>query len=128
VRVRHHPALVPPRLVDDGAHLVGPVLRHAHRVALAQHAAGGAHLDHLGAVLHLVAHRLADLVGAVGGAGAVVVLADVGAEAVVVAVPAGDPERVRGGLDAGAGHHALVDRLLERDVGERRRAGGAHRS
>jgi hypothetical protein len=29
VRVRHHPALVPPRLVDDGAHLVGPVLRHA---------------------------------------------------------------------------------------------------
>src|ERR671920_854764 len=43
-----------------------------YRVALREHAARRADLDDVGAVLHLVAHRLAHLVHAVGGAGPVV--------------------------------------------------------
>jgi hypothetical protein len=56
------------------------------------------------------------------GAGAVVGVAEAGGEAVLVAVAAGDAERVAGVLHARAGHRPLVHGLAERHVGEGGRA------
>ena len=46
-------------LVDQGRHLLGRQLRRIDLVRQREDAAGGAELDHVGAVLHLEPHRLA---------------------------------------------------------------------
>ena len=55
-------------LIDDGAQLLVGVLLGTGRPGVGHHPARGADLDELGAVLDLVAHRLADLVDTVGDA------------------------------------------------------------
>ena len=68
VRVRGHPQSAPVRLVDDRAQLLVRIVLCAGLSGQRHDAARDAHLDQLGAVLDLVAHRLADLVDAVGDA------------------------------------------------------------
>ena len=58
----------PVGLVHDGAQLLVGVLLGAGRAGVGHDAARGAHLDELGAVLDLIADRLAHLADAVGDA------------------------------------------------------------
>ena len=53
------------RFGDDRGQLLGRQLRHVDGIGLGEHAARGADLDDVGAPLHLVAHGLAALVGAI---------------------------------------------------------------
>ena len=68
VGVRGHLEPGPVRFVDDGPQLLVGVLLRAGRAGVRHHAARGADLDDLGAVLDLVADRLAHLADAVGDA------------------------------------------------------------
>ena len=106
--------------------LVG-VLLGAGRTGVRHHAARGAHLDQLGAVLDLVADRLAHLVDAVGDALLDGERQDAGAERLEhrgVEVAAGRRDGVPGRDDARAVDPAEVDRLLEGDVEQQ--AAGLH--
>ncbi len=53
---------------DDGIHLLLAEFRHIDRVGLRQHPAGGHELDHVGAILDLVAHRGTALIRTVADA------------------------------------------------------------
>ncbi len=68
VGVRGHPQPAPVRLVDDGPQLLVRIVLCACLSGQRHDATRNADLDQLGAVLDLVAHRLADLVDAVGDA------------------------------------------------------------
>ena len=79
------------RLLDEDAHLLARQLRGVGILELDRARAGRHDLDEVGAVAHLLAHRLADLVGAVG-----------------LAVHAGEEAAARAGGrdDPAAGEHA----------------------
>ena len=66
--VRGHLAAQPVRVGDDGLHLFEGVLRGLRIVALRQHAAGGADLDQVGAVLDVLPHLVLHGGDAVGHA------------------------------------------------------------
>ena len=68
VRVRGDAQPAPVRLVDDRAQLLIRIMLRARWSRQRHHPARAADLDQLGAVLDLVAHRLADLVDPVGDA------------------------------------------------------------
>ncbi len=109
----------PVRLVDDRAQLLVRIVLCASFSGQRHHAAGDAHLDQLRAVLDLVAHRLADLVDAVGDA-----LLDRQLERARhergehrrVEVPAGRRDGVTGRHNPRPVDPARVDGLAERDV------------
>ena len=117
VRVRGDLASPHRGFVDDGVHLLLRVLRRADGFLLGEHAGGRDHLDDVGAVLHLEADELADLVDAVGDAGERVEL-EVGREAAQVVVAAGRTDGERRRLHARTGDVAAVDRVSQRDVDE----------
>ena len=73
----------------------------------------------------MVPHRAAHFVYAVGDACFWRAVNETGTIIVFVAVPAGDAERVAGGLDARAGDVAAINRLAEPDI---LKAGGADHS
>jgi hypothetical protein len=102
-------------VADDGFQFVQRVLRGARIVAERQHAAGGAYLDDVGAVLDVAARDLERFIHAIGHAerGDLVF----GRVHGVVAVAAGDAEWRAGGEDARAGHVAVVDGVAQADVG-----------
>ncbi len=112
-------------LLYDGLDLVEGELLGAGRVAVAEHPAGGADLDHLGAVLVQLADHLAALVGAVDHR--IPPLLHRGREEGRVAVAAGRADGVGGGDDPRAHHIAGVDRLPEAHVVEVLGAHVAHR-
>ena len=119
VRVRGdlHAATV--GLVDDRAQLLVGVVLRARRTGERHHPARRAHLDQLGAVLDLVAHRLAHLAHAVGDALLDRERHDAGREAREhrgVEVPAGRRDGVTRREDPRPGEPARVDRPHERDV------------
>ena len=102
------------RLVHQRLHLVEVVLLAAGRVGLGEHAAGAAELDDFGAVLAQLAHRCADLLGAVRDRGR-------GRrnrrwEFRGVAMAAGGADRVGRRHDARSGHVAGLDALLDGDI------------
>ena len=66
VAVRRHLLAQPVGLIDQRRHLLEGQLRRVHLVGEREHAAGGAELDHVGAVLDLEADRLAEPVRPVG--------------------------------------------------------------
>ena len=95
------------------------VLLSARGAGVRHHAARRAHLDDLGAVLDLVADRLAHLADAVRDALLDGERHDVRGERLEhrrVEVPAGRRDGVPGGHHAGAVDPPEVDRLLQRDV------------
>src|SRR5688500_10173377 len=100
MRVRGDDALVVLRLGDHRAHLLFGVLHDADGVAFGENAAGRAGLDHRRAVLHLVSHRGAHLVRSIGDALPVVRVHETWPIAVVIAVTAGDAERMSRDLHA----------------------------
>jgi hypothetical protein len=69
VRVRGDLDQVAVRFLDDRAQLVVGELLRADLLLERQHACGGDALDHLGAVLDLLAHRAPAFVGSVDDAG-----------------------------------------------------------
>ena len=69
VRMRRDLASPHRRFLHHRVHLLLRELRRAHRLLFGKHAGARQHLDQIGAVLHLEAHELADLVHAVGNAG-----------------------------------------------------------
>ena len=98
--------------LDDRLDLLAGHLRALGTVAQAEHAARGHDLDHIGAVLHVVAHGGARTVGAVenfrlGKQADDLVAVAVGA----VGVAAGCPDGGAGGIDARALDPAGGDRL-----------------
>ena len=119
VGVRGDPQSAPVRLVDDGAQLLIRIVLRACLAGQRHDPARTAHLDQLGAVLDLVAHRLADLVDAVGDALLDGQLQHAGHERREhrrVEVPARRGDRVPGGDHPRAFDPARVDRLAQRDV------------
>ena len=119
VRVRRdlEPGAV--RFVDDRVELFVGVLLRAREPAVRHHAARRGDLDEAGAVLDLVAHRLAHLGHAVRDALLDAQRHDVGPEPLEhrrVEVAAGRRDRVAGGHEARAVDPAVVDRARERDV------------
>ena len=117
------------RLVDRRARLLRRVLRRLGRRAFAEDPARREDLDHLGARGDLLAHRLSDLIWAVGDA------ADLGP------VPAGRGHAASRGDDAWSFHDPALDRARDvddhravrsevpngGDAGAQRRAGVAER-
>ena len=108
VGVRGHLAAQPVGVGDDGLHLFERVLRGLGIVALGEHAAGGADLDEVGAVLDVLAHLVLHGGDAVGHAVAHRVIAD--GQQVVVAVAAGDADERAADLHVRPGNLAGVDR------------------
>ena len=109
----------PVRFVDDGPQLLVGVLLGARRAGVRHHATRGADLDHLCAVLDLVAHRLADLADAVGDPLLDGQLHDVrreGLEHGRVEVAAGRRDGVPGRHDPRPVDPAEVDGLLQGHV------------
>ena len=102
-------------------------MRHANRVAVRQHAAGRAGLDDVRTILRLVAHRRANLVRAVGHAGSRIAVHQTWLVAVLVAVTAGNAERVTSVLHARPDDHSFADHFAQRHVVEVRRAHVADR-
>ena len=129
VRVCHH--VGPPRrgfLYADADLLVG-VLVHPERVGRREHAARDHHLDLVGALAQMLAHRLADGIDPVGHLRdrPVVGGAAAGLEAGLlahVAVAAGLAQRLAREEDPGARDQAALHRHGEAEVGA---AGVAHR-
>ena len=78
------------RVGDNGLHLFQGVLRGLRIVALGEHAAGGADLDEVGAVLDVLAHLVLHGGDAVGHAVAHGVIAD--GQQILIAVAAGDAD------------------------------------
>ena len=80
----------PVGFVDDGVHLLLRDLRRVHLVGEGEHAAGGADLDDVGAVLDLEAYGVAELVRAARNAvlDAGLVAEEVVGEAGIVAMAA----------------------------------------
>jgi hypothetical protein len=118
---------VPARFLDDRHHFGRRELLRPHRPLERQDSSGRADLDHLGAMLDLVAHRLEALVDAVGDPRRGPTLQDPRLEARRVHVAAGDAERVAARDDPRSRHEALVDRLHQRHVGEALGSEIAHR-
>ena len=103
------------RLLDQRVHLGLTVLLAADAVGLGEDTAGAAKLDDLGTVLAQLADHGADLVRAVGDGRRVDM--DVGRELGGIAMPAGRANRIGRGHDARAGDVAVLDRLLQPDIG-----------
>ena len=95
-------------------------LRVLRIIAQREHAAGGANLDDVGAVLddlaHLVLHVL-DSISDTDFGGVPLV-----GQQVVIAVSAGDAQRRTAGVDAWARNIAGIDGVAQGDVGKLRRA------
>ena len=100
---------------DQGLELVEAVLAGLRIVALGKHAAGGADLDEIGAVLDILAHLLLHGGDAVGDAfrGGM----ELEGKEVVVAMAAGDAQRRSANLHVRAGDIAVVDVIAEGDIG-----------
>ena len=105
---------------DDGLHFFQGVLRVLGIVSKGQHAAGGADLDHVSAVLNIFADFVLHGSNAIGNA--VVGLVIFEGQQVVVAVSAGDAESRAAGQNPGTGDVSSLDRVAEGDVAE---SGGA---
>ena len=118
VRVGGRPLVQPMRLVDERIHFRLRELRRVDLVGEREHAAGRAHLDDVGAVLHLEAHRIAELIGAardaVGDPGlrAEALIGETG----IVAVAAARAERVDRDEHARPDDEAGGDRVAQPDV------------
>ena len=117
VRVRRDLPAPGRRLVHQRVELFLGVERGPHRLLLRHRPRGRGHFDDVGAVLHLEAHLLADLLDAVGHTG-VLFHPDIGGEPVQVPVAAGGADGHGGRLDPGAGDVAAIDRIAERHVHE----------
>ena len=102
------------RVGHDGLHLLQRVLRGLGIVAVRKHAAGGANLDQVGAVLDGLADLVLHAFDAVGHAVGGDVIFE--GQQVVVAVPAGDAERRAAHQHARAGNIAGVDGIAQGDV------------
>jgi hypothetical protein len=115
MRVRGHLAAQAVRIGHHGLQFLEAVLAGLRIVALGQHAAGGAHLDQIGAVLDVLAHVLlhgGDAVGDAFGGGMVF-----GRQEVVVAVAAGDAERRSAHLHVRTRNVARVDVVAQSYIG-----------
>ncbi len=124
VRVRRNLAAQAVSIGDNGFHFFQCVLRGARIVALRQHAARGAYLDDIGAVLDdladLMLHRL-DAVGHSIRLGVVLKR-----KQIIVAMTARDAESRTAGIHARTGYQAFVDGVTQRDIREAARADIAH--
>src|SRR6266403_1531905 len=98
----------------DGLHFLEGVLRRAGLVSFAEHAAGGADLDHVGAVLDGFAHFGASGPGTVGDAFRLVVI--FGRQQIVVAMAARDAKRRAGSAHARTFDVAGVDGIAEGNI------------
>lgn len=99
------------RLIGNRAQLLFGELLLTRLGVARENPAGGADLDHLCAVLALLAHLLAQLGGAIADRRRL--RAKRGRKIGLVAMPAGRADRVRGRHDARAGRPALGNRLLQ---------------
>jgi len=106
------------RFLGDGVHLLLRQLGRVDRIGQREHAARGHEFDDVGAVLDLVAHRGAALVGAVADAVDRPALrhAARGRDRVAVAVSAGGADGVDGGEDARPRRQPGVDGVAQADV------------
>ena len=122
--------LAPPvmRLLDDGVHLVLRELGRVDGIGEGEDAARGHEFDDVGAVLDLVAHRGAALVGAVADAVQRPLLrhAARGRNRIAVAVAASGADGVNGHEHARPRHEAGVDGIAQADVDVVARADVAH--
>ena len=121
VRVRGDPHAASVRFVDDRPQLLVGVVLRARRTGERHDATRRAHLDLLGAVLDLVAHRPAHLADAVGDPLFDRQRQHPGREPLEhrrVEVPTARRDRVPGREDPRPGDPTGVDRLHERDVEE----------
>ena len=117
MRVRCHLHSQQVRGLDDADHLVVAELLKIAGVADREHATGGGELDQIRAVLVLVADGLRGFLRRVDDAvlpGGVV--AEVRAQATLIAMPTGDAQRVSRCPDARPRDHAFVNRTFERHV------------
>ena len=114
-------------LVGDGAHLGFRKLLLARLGIAAEHAAGGADLDHFGTELALASDLVAKLLHPVANAFFLVGFFEAGRKEGAVAMATGRAERIAGGDDPRTDRIAILDRLLEPDVVAVRRADIAHR-
>jgi hypothetical protein len=112
--------------VDGGAQLLLAVLRRARIGAGGHDAAGGQHLDPVGAVLDVLPHLGADRFGAVGDR-RVAVDVDVGRQVVAVAVAAGRRQRFHRHQQARTRDAPRSDRIAQGNVREVAAAEVAHR-
>ena len=106
-------------LVDDRPQFLVRIVLRASLAGQRHHTAGNAHLDQLGAMLDLIAHRLADLVDPVGDAlldGQLERTRHERREHRRVEVATCGCDRVPGGDHARAFDPSRVDGLAERDV------------
>ena len=119
----------PMRLVDQRVHLRLRELRRPHIVGQRQDAAGRAHLDDVGAVLHLKADRVAELIRAAGDAVGDPRLRPEPLKRIpgVVAMAAARAKRVNRDEHARTERHAARDRIAQADVDVVGRPDVAHR-
>ena len=113
--------------IADGLHLLKAHLLAVDGGAQAHNAAGGHILDHIAAVLDVVAHRLDQLIRAVAdGGGGVHLVVQIGA-VVVIGVAAGGGDGTAGGHQAGTPVLAAVDGVPHRLIGKAVAADDAQR-
>ena len=125
VCMRGHTPAKPVCVCNNGLHLLQGILRGVRVIALRQHAAGGANLDHVRAVLDDFANLVLHSLDAVRHS--ISMKVQRGRQQVFVAMAAGDSERRPRRDDPRPDDVAIIDRIAQRDVRIIFRAKVSHR-
>ena len=112
--VRGHAPPKPVCVRDDCFHFFQSILRSVRIVALREHAAGGADLDHVGSIFDDFPHFVLHGFHAVRYPFTKEMKR--GWQQVLIAVPAGDAQRRAGGDHARPDHVAIIDGIAQRNV------------
>ena len=108
--------------IDQRFQFFKTVLRCADCVAFGKHAAGRASLDHVSAVLDLLAHGETNLFRPIGHSVQRRLFRDARTKSILVTMASGDADRVAGRFHARTDRPAFVDRFAQSHVVEAARS------